>query len=308
MRLFGKKKEAEEREDRQFDEDEDAELELTHVGPYEILAPVGAGGMGTVYKAIDRQRDQTVAIKVLDKEYDLDPQQRRKDYLGREILIAASLQHDCVIKMHKQVIEQADRDGNIRRCLLMEYIDGHNLRKHIQERDLGLQQMVNVCIRLARGIDFLHQNGIVHRDIKPENFLFSRDLKQVKIADFGLSKSSASWRTRWLKERGGTRRYMSPEQMAKKSLDARSDIFSFGITMYELFTGHHPCTATDGKEMLRQLRSSKYKFPTPSKYNPEISPALDRIILKSMRRNPERRYQSMTEMLMDLTRLGESRI
>lgn len=316
MRIFSRKSKPEEEQDEFREESpytsvmdvDDSEMELTHVGPYEIIAPIGSGGMGTVYKAIDRRRDSTVAIKVLDRRYDLDKKRRKRDYLGREILIAASLEHENIIKMHKEIIEQEDRNGNVRRCLLMEYIDGHNLRRYIQERDLSVRQMVELCIRLCHGLDFLHQNDIVHRDIKPENFLFSRDSREVKIVDFGLSKSNASWRTRWVKERGGTRRYMSPEQLAKKSLDARSDIFSLGITMYELFTGKHPCPFQDASEIMKCIRSSRFKFESPSKLNPDIPPALDRIILKALRRHPERRYQSVTEILLDLTRIGESRI
>ncbi|NUM56341.1 MAG: serine/threonine protein kinase [Candidatus Hydrogenedentes bacterium] len=285
-------------------------LELATVGPYEIIAPIGSGGMGTVYKAIDRRRDMTVAIKVLKPEFDLDKKKRKRDYLGREILVAASLKHECIIRYNKEIIEQADSQGRIRRCLLMELVDGPDLRKHIADRDLTVPQMIDVCIRLCRGLDYLHQNNIVHRDIKPGNFLFSRDMKQVKICDFGLSKSSSSWRTRWIREGGGTRAYMSPEQIENKGrgLDARSDIFSFGITIYELLAGRHPCDGRDSKEIMRQIRSSKYKFEPPSKYNPEIPHALDKIVLKSIRRRPEQRYQSMTEMLLDLTRVSESRI
>jgi len=178
MKLFQRKKASDSGEE--FDAEEgtaprsESTLPLTHVGPYRIVAPVGTGGMGTVYKAIDPARDRTVAIKVLDRRYDLDKKRRRRDYLGREILIAASLKHDCIIKMHNQLLEQEDAQGNIRRCLLMEYVDGHNLRKHIVERDLSVPQMIKLCIRLCHGIDFLHQNSIVHRDVKPENFLFSR--------------------------------------------------------------------------------------------------------------------------------------
>jgi len=316
--MFFQKKVATKRAERnpQFDDAQneggqglgDSELELSHVDRYEIVAPVGTGGMGTVYKAIDRERDQTIAIKVLDRRYDLDKKRRKRDYLGREILIAASLNHENIINMHKEIIEQEDRDGNVRRCLLMEYIDGCNLRKYIVDRELTMKQMLEICIRLCTGLDFLHQNGIIHRDIKPENFLFSKDMKQVKIVDFGLSKCTSNWRTRWIKEGGGTRRYMSPEQLAKKRLDARSDIFSFGITMYELFAGRHPCDGKDAREVQRQLRSPHYKFPPPSTFNRDVPPHLDRIILKALRRKAERRYQSMTEMLLDLSRIGESRI
>jgi serine/threonine-protein kinase len=291
-----------------FDPNDESQFELTHVGPYEIIAPIGSGGMGTVYKAIDRANDRTIAIKVLDRRYDIDKKRRKRDYLGREIMIAASLDHPVIIKMHKEIVIQEDRAGNKRRCLLMEYVDGYDLKKHIHDRDLSMAQMIDLCIKLCGGLDFLHQNNIVHRDIKPANFLFSRDGTQVRIVDFGLSKSNASWRTRWMKESGGTRLYMSPEQLTKKKLDARSDIFSFGITMYELFTGRHPCDGADTRAIQKQIINRRYKFEPPSKYNKEVTPQLDRIILKALRRRIERRYQSVTEMLLDLSRVAESKI
>ena len=291
-----------------FDDDDDSRFELTHVGPYEIVAPIGTGGMGIVYKAIDRAHDRTIAIKVLDRRYDLDKKRSRRDYLGREILIAASLNHPIIIKMNREIVIQKDRRGNLRRCLLMEYIDGHDLKKFIATRDLSMKQMLDLCIKLCEGLDFLHQNAIVHRDVKPANFLFSRDGKQVKIVDFGLSKSGATWRTRWMKESGGTRLYMSPEQLRKKNLDARSDLFSFGLTMYELLTGKHPCSASDTRSVQKQILSSKYKFEPPSKHNREVTSQLDKIVLKALRRKIDRRYQSMTEMLLDLSRITENRI
>lgn len=314
MRLFKWKKSVAEAEGEGTDESgaaipAETSLELSQVGPYEIIAPIGTGGMGTVYKAIDRRRDMTVAVKVLDRQFDLDKKKRKRDYLGREILVAASFSHPCIVRYSKEIIEQADVNNNIRRCLIMEYVDGGDMRQCIQNNSLTLQQKLEVCIKLCEGLDFLHQRGIVHRDIKPANFLFSRDLRNVKICDFGLSKSNASWRTRWVKEGGGTRAYMSPEQINNKGrgLDARSDIFSFGITMYELFSGRHPCPGQDSKEIMRQIRGG-YKFEPPSTHNAEIPPALDRIVLKALRRQPERRYQSMTEMVLDLTRMAETRI
>ncbi|NLN93292.1 MAG: serine/threonine protein kinase [Candidatus Hydrogenedens sp.] len=287
---------------------QDFEFELSRVGPYQIQSPIGSGGMGTVYKALDPARDVTVAIKVLDRRYDLDKKKSKQDYLGREILIAASLNHPAVIKMDKEIIIQEDHEGNFRRCLVMEFIDGYNLKHFIDNRILSIQEMTDMTIRLAEGLDFLHQNGVVHRDIKPANFLISRDRSQIKICDFGLSKSSATWRTRWLKEGGGTRLYMSPEQLRKKTLDARSDIFSFGITIYELFTGRHPCNGNTPREIQKQLLSSRYRIPAPSSVNPEVPQRMDRVILKALRRKLEARYQSCTEMLLDITRVSGSRI
>ena len=294
----------------EFDPNDDNQLELTHVDRYEIIKPIGAGGMGKVYKAIDRERDLTVAIKVLDRRYDIEKRRRKRDHLGREILIAAKLNHEAIVRYKHEIIEQLDRNDNMRRCLLMEYVDGFDLRMHIKERNLSMQQMMTVMNKLSGGLDYLHTHGIVHRDIKPGNFMLTRDLKHVKIFDFGLSKSSASWRTRFMKESGGTRAYMPPEQLSNKHarLDNRSDIFSFGITMYELFAGRHPCSGKNGKEIQKQLVSRKYRFLKPSHYNPEIMPELDRVILKTLRRDPNKRYQSMTEILLDLNRFSSSKI
>jgi len=290
--------------------DDDNQLELTHVDQYEIIKPIGQGGMGKVYMAIDRKKDVSVAIKVLDRRYDLDKKRKKRDHLGREILIASNLNHDTIVKYDKEIIQTEDRNGHMRRCLLMEYVDGFDLRKHITDRDLTLQRMMFIMYKLSTGLDYLHTHGIVHRDIKPGNFMVTRDIKQVKIFDFGLSKSNATWRTRFMREGGGTRAYMPPEQLANKKarLDNRSDLFSFGITMYELFSGKHPCTGKDAREIQKQLVSSKFRFPTPSKYNSEIPHDLDRIILKCLRRNPSKRYQSITEVLLDLSRISGSRI
>jgi serine/threonine-protein kinase len=296
--------------DVSFADEEDNQLEITHVDRYEIIKPIGTGGMGTVYKAIDRSRDVYVAIKVLDRRYDLEKKRRRRDHLGREILVAAGLDHDAIVRYHKEIIEQEDRDGNMRRCLLMEYVDGFDLRQHIENQDLSLAEMKFVMAKLCSGIDFLHQHGVVHRDIKPGNFMLTRDHKQVKIFDFGLSKSTANWRTRWMKEGGGTRAYMPPEQLSNKyaKLDQRSDIFSFGLTMYELFAGRHPCDGNGAKAIQKQILSSKYRIEPPSKYNIEVTPEIDRAVLKCLRRKPKARYQSITELLMDLSRTSHSRI
>ena len=294
----------------ELEEDDDSQLELTHVDHYEIIKPIGAGGMGKVYKAIDRERDLTIAIKILDRRYDLDRKRRRRDHLGREILIAANLNHDTVVKYNKEIIEQEDRDGHVRRCLLMEFVDGYDLRKHIKDQDLSFNKTVEVMYKLCTGLDYLHTHGIIHRDIKPGNFMLTRDQKRVKIFDFGLSKSNASWRTRWMKEAGGTRAYMTPEQLRSKNakLDARSDIFAFGITMYELFAGRHPCSGKQAREVQKQLVSSRYRFDPPSKYNKKVPPQLDKIILKCLRRSPNKRYQSVTEILLDLSRMSGTRI
>ena len=281
-------------------------MELDNVGKYKILAPIGSGGMGTVYKALDKENDVVIAIKVLDRRYDLDKKRKKADYLGREMVITQHLDHPNINRLFG-IVEQEDNEGHSRRCLLMELVDGPNLRKHIVERDLTIEQGIDLCLQICYGLDFLHQNGIVHRDVKPENFLISKN-GQVKIVDFGLSKSKKSWRMRMMRETGGTRKYMSPEQLNRKPLDLRSDIFSLGITMYELFTGKHPCTGSEPKDVMRQIRSKYFKFTPPSKVNRAMPPGLGKIIMKALRKPIRSRYQTVTEMILDLSRLKKSRI
>jgi eukaryotic-like serine/threonine-protein kinase len=290
-----------------FGPGEEPQFELSHVGPYKIIAPIGSGGMGTVYKAIDPVRDVTIAIKVLHKQYDEDKKKRRRDYLGREVLIAAQLNHPNIIKMNKEIVVQEDVEGNLRRCLLMELIDGYDMGYLIKNRDLvSLKQMVSACIQLCDGLDFLHQHGIVHRDVKPTNFLFSKDWKQLKIVDFGLSKSTTGWRLRFMRESGGTRMYMAPEQIRKKKMDGRADIFSFGITMYELFTGQHPFFAPNARQISKQILSPRFQCAPASSLNPQITHKLDAVLMKALQRSLNKRYQSCTELSLDLRRVFES--
>jgi len=282
-------------------------MEIERVGKYEIIAPIGSGGMGTVYKAIDREKDETIAIKVLFRRYDIDKKKRKRDYLGREIVITSGLEHPNILKIFPEIVEAEDNEGFIRRCLLMEYIDGHNLRKHIRDRDLTWEQSVDLCLDICIGLDYLHQNNVVHRDVKPENFLISRDGGQVKIADFGLSKRQRHWIFGDRHEAGGTRKYMSPEQLQNKPLDARSDIFSFGITMYELFTGKHPAPGPRPEDVVKQLVSKSYKFERPSKLEESLPRSLDHVTLKSLQKKPSLRYGSVAELILDLRRLRERR-
>lgn len=284
-------------------------MEIQQVGPYRVVSLIGRGGMGTVYKAIDPQQDLTVALKILDARYDKDKKRRKADYLGREVMIAAALDHKNIIKISPDILTVVDEEGLERRCLVMEYVDGFNLRKHITERDLTLDQAIDLCMEICHGLDFLHQNGVVHRDVKPENFLLSDIGRELKIVDFGLSKDVRRWRLRFHTERGGTRKYMSPEQLSRKRLDARSDIFSFGLTMYELLTGHHPCPGPEPQDIMRQIRGDgRFRFDPPSRIEKSLPAKMDRVILKALERKLPRRYQSMSELILDLTRIRRSRI
>ena len=281
--------------------------ELTKVGQYDILAPVGQGGMGRVYKAIDKEKDRIVAIKVLRREFSEDRKKRRADYLGRENRIASSLDHPNVIDIY-EIFEEPDDTGQRQRYLLMEYIDGVSLRHYIKERDWPLEEGLTIFADICKGLDYIHHLGIVHRDVKPENFLISKTDSTVKIADFGLSMDNRSWRTRNIKARTGTPRYMSPEQIAGKNLDFRSDIFSLGLTMYELFTGVYPFEGVDRVAVMKQIMNPRVGIRPPSHVNGEVPPDLSRIIMKMLRWHPRKRYQMVTEIILEINRITKPRI
>jgi len=277
---------------------------IEKVGTYEIVALIGTGGVGTVYQVIDRERDETIAVKVLFRGYDISRKRRKTDHLGREILVTSGLEHPNILKIFPEITMAQDNEGFMRRCLLMEYVDGHNLRKHIRDRDLSWEEAVDLCLEICLGLDYLHQNKVLHRDVKPENFLVSRD-GAVKIADFGLSVRQRHWRFGDVWGAGGNYRYMPPEQLKEKPLDARSDIFSFGVTMYELFTGKHPAPGPKPEQVVRQLVSRSYRFELPSRLDKSIPQHLDRIIMKALEKSPSSRYQTVTELILDLRRVKE---
>jgi serine/threonine-protein kinase len=284
----------------------EAVAEVKRVGTYEIIAPIGTGGVGTVYKAIDREKDETIAVKVLFRGYDISKKRRKRDFLGREVLVTSGLEHRNILKIFPEISHAADAQGFLRRCLLMEYVDGHNLRKHIHDRDLTWEEAVDLCLQICMGLDYLHQNNVLHRDVKPENFLISRD-GLVKIADFGLARRQHSrlFGERWAG--GGTRKYTPPEELRNKRPDARSDIFSFGVTMYELFTGRHPAPGPRPQDVVRQLASRTFQFDRPSNVERRLPRDLDHIVMKAIRRRLSSRYQSVTELILDLRRLREKR-
>ncbi len=289
------------------DQAADANLvgQIGRVSRYEILAPIGTGGMSTVYKAIDKEQDWVLAIKVLHQEYEKDKKKRRADYLGRENRIAASLNHPNVINIYG-IVEEVDETGERKRYMIEEYIDGHDLRHYVNNRDWTMDWGLDIFHQICLGLDYIHQQGIVHHDIKPENFLVTRDGKTVKIVDFGLSKADHSWLTRRIKSRVGTPKYMSPEQIRDKTLDIRSDIFSLGLTMFEFFTGWYPFEAADRKQTMRAI--CREKLPPASRVNKKIPHTLDRIIHKATQKRRDKRYSTTTELIVDLDRMQRTRI
>jgi serine/threonine-protein kinase len=272
------------------------------VGPFRVISHIEKGGMGDVYLAKHEEKGRLVAIKVLPEEFLND--RKRSQYLEREVKIARKLRHPNVVDIYG-----LHRENGIG-YLIMEYLDGGSLRKHIKARDLGPAGILEIMLKICDGLHYIHNHrfegdrfhSIIHRDIKPENILLSKN-GRLKVADFGLSLSEGGWSFRKRKSRAGTPLYMSPEQIRGKPLDIRTDIYSLGLVLYELLTGQLPYKA-ENREMYMKMTVSKKVSPSPPTYlDTEIPKEFDAITLKALKKKPEERYQAVTEMILDLRRL-----
>jgi len=279
----------------------------TRLGPYEILAPLGAGGMGEVYRARDTRLDRTVAIKILPGQFSSDP--LRKQRFEREAKTISSLNHPNICTLHD--IGHQDRTD----YLVMECVEGETLAKRLEKGPLPLEQVLKYGMQIADGLDKAHRNGIVHRDLKPGNIMLTPT--GAKLLDFGLAKPTAAiasmaTMTAAAKqspatEQGtivGTFQYMSPEQVEGKEVDGRSDIFSLGAVLYEILTGQR---AFEGKSQLSVASAILEKEPAPiSTVKPLTPPALDHAIKKCLAKLPDERWQSASDLAGELKWITES--
>ncbi len=271
---------------------------------YRILAEIGRGGMGIVYKGLDEKKDQLVAIKVLPPDFLAD--KRKARYLDHEFKIALELNHPNIIRFHRLIKAPVANNKAKQGFLVMELVDGWNMRKHIQDQDLTTFQAIDLIITICNGLEYIHQHGIIHGDMKPENILIAPG-GIIKIADFGLSQVESFFRLSREKLRG-TKRYMAPEQLTRKKVDIRTDIFSLGVSSYELFTGVSPYTGKTADEITREIVNRRVKATPPSKVKPGLHHNIDKVVMKSMEKNPAERYQSMLEMVLDLKRITRTQI
>jgi eukaryotic-like serine/threonine-protein kinase len=268
------------------------------LGPYEILARVGVGGMGEVYRALDTKLNRPVAVKLLSDVL-ADAAARRR--FQREAQTASSLNHPHILTVH----DAGESDG--RQYLVTEYIDGGALNEWAKDHR-AWREIVELLAGVADGLAAAHAAGILHRDIKPANILITTS-GYAKLADFGLAKlvedRPPDEATRTLTESCtrpgvlmGTIAYMSPEQAAGRPLDGRSDIFSFGVVLYQLLAGHRPFEGATDLETLQKIIHSALQ-PLAE----EIPAALRGVVEKALEKDPAQRYQSMREMVVDLRRL-----
>ena len=258
---------------------------------YEILEKIGSGGMSDVYKAKCHKLNRLVAIKVLKSEFTSDATFVSK--FKMEAQAAAGLSHPNIVNIYDVVDE-----GDIH-FIVMELVEGITLKSYITKKGhLEVKEAIGIAIQVASGIEAAHEQHIIHRDIKPQNMLISMDGK-VKVADFGIARAVSS-QTMNAATVVGSVHYISPEQARGGYSDERSDLYSLGITMFEMVTGHVPFEGDNTVTVA--LAHLEDPMPDPRTLNPEVSPSLARIILKCTEKRPERRYPSAAAVISDLRR------
>ena len=273
----------------------------TKLGPYEIVGPLGAGGMGEVYRARDTRLERMVAIKILPAHLSCDPV--RKQRFEREAKTISSLNHPHICVLH----DVGSQDGVD--YLVMECVEGETLAKRLEKGPLPLDQVLKYGAQIADALDKAHRSGVVHRDLKPGNVMLTPT--GAKLLDFGLAKPAAPLTSAAMltavtqdspvTEQGtivGTFQYMSPEQVEGKELDGRSDIFSLGAVLYEMLTGQR---AFEGKSQISVASAILDKEPAPiTSVKPMTPPALDHTIRRSLAKDPEERWQTAGDVAGEL--------
>jgi len=261
------------------------------ISHYKILEKLGEGGMGVVYKAHDTKLERNVALKFLPAHLAASEQDKARFVL--EAKAAAALNHPNVCS----IMDIQEHDGQM--FIVMEFVDGQTLQA--RKPTLTLNQAIEIGIQVAEGLAVAHEKGIVHRDIKPENIMIRKD-NIVQIMDFGLAKFRASRASRLTREGStvGTAGYMSPEQVQGMETDHRSDIFSLGVLLYEMFTGRLPFQGAHETAMLYEIVN--VDAPPPSSVKPELDPELDRVVLECLQKEPDERYQAVKDISKDLKR------
>jgi eukaryotic-like serine/threonine-protein kinase len=276
------------------------------LGPYEVLAAVGAGGMGAVYKARDTRLDRTVAIKVLSPDVAGDPALNQR--LQREARMLAALSHPHICP----IFDVGHQDDTA--FLVMEYLDGETLAERLARGPLPLDQALRYAIQIADALDQAHSTGIVHRDLKPGNIMLTSS--GAKLLDFGVAKParpalgttlSRTRTTAPITERGtilGTFQYMAPEQLEGREADGRTDMFAFGGVVYEMLTGHK---AFEGKSPISVIAAVMQAEPPPiATIQPLAPPLLDHLVMTCLAKDPKQRWQSAADVMRELTWIAAS--
>jgi serine/threonine protein kinase len=270
---------------------------------YHILEPLGEGGMASVYKAYDTRLERDVAVKIIRTDMFIPAtlQQVLKRF-EREAKSLAKLSHPNIV----HIIDYGEHEGVP--YLVMEYLPGGTLKDRLKGQPLAWQESFRLLLPVARALHFAHQQGIVHRDVKPSNILITLS-DEPMLSDFGIAKILESDKSTALTGTGagiGTPEYMAPEQWVGKT-SPQTDIYSLGVVLYEMLTGHKPYTADTPAAIL--LKQANDPLPRPRKFAPDLPDGVEKVILKSMAKNPESRYGSMGEfyLAMDVLLTGSAK-
>ena len=277
----------------------------TRLGPYEIQSPLGAGGMGEVYRARDARLNRDVAIKILPASFSADPDRLQR--FAQEARAAAALNHANILSIY----DIGDDRGAP--YVVSELLEGETLRDRLRNSALTSRKAIEYAQQIARGLAAAHEKGIVHRDLKPENLFITND-GHVKILDFGLAKftrpeadlSDEAPTIQVATEAGtvlGTAGYMSPEQVRGKPADSRSDIFSFGAILYEMLSGKRAFHGDSAADTMSAIL--KEEPPDLAETNRNVSPALERIVRHCLEKNPAERFQSARDVAFNLEALTD---
>ncbi len=268
----------------------------TRLDHYEILAPIGAGGMGEVYRARDTKLNREVAIKILTAEFSLDTERLRR--FEQEARATGMLNHPNILTVH-----DVGRYGSAP-YIVTELLEGEELRAPLRNGPLSVRKAIEYAVQISRGLAAAHEKGIVHRDLKPENIFITRD-NRIKILDFGIAKfitpptnQTGSDQTEVMMTTPGTvfgtMGYMAPEQLRAQATDHRIDIFAFGAMLYEMLSGQRPFTGNSQPDVMSAILNQDP--PDLSELNPQVSPGLERIVRRCLEKKPEHRFQSADDL------------
>jgi eukaryotic-like serine/threonine-protein kinase len=277
----------------------------TILGQYEIRSPLGAGGMGEVYRAHDTRLDREVAIKVLPESLTSDPDRLRR--FEQEARATAALNHPNILAVYQMATE-----GSVS-YMVSELLDGETLRERLRRGPVPIRKAIDYAVQIAHGLAAAHDKGITHRDLKPENLFVTKD-GRVKILDFGLARLTQARETSEVEvtadlgtEPGtvmGTAGYMSPEQVRGKTADHRSDIFAFGTVLYEMATGKPTFRKPNSADTMAAILNEDP--PSISQIAPTCPPGLQRVVHRCLEKSPEQRFQSAADLAFALEALSDS--
>jgi eukaryotic-like serine/threonine-protein kinase len=278
----------------------------TKLGPYEIIGPLGAGGMGEVYVARDPRLGRNVAVKILPESFAIDSERLRR--FEQEARSVAALNHPNILSVHDIGAERGIH------YIVTELLEGETLRGKLAGNVLPPRRATEYALQIAQGLSAAHDKGIVHRDLKPENLFITRDAR-VKILDFGLAKQQVSLASDETVQGNaantsegmilGTVSYMAPEQVRGKIVDHRTDIFAFGAVLYEILSGERAFGRNSSVETMTAILNEDPPEFVP-KSDQQVPLALQRIVLRCLEKSPEQRFQSARDLGFALENLSAS--